>query len=210
PSKTNCVGIKAAAASAASRDPTMGTTVERAPPAAIVDAASASALLAVRGCMDFQTPAKSTPITAAAASDASAHQRGRRGEAKGSRSSSLGDVSTARTRAADATIRAIVPVPAGGSARRLSSARSTISPGSPRRSATIPPRQPRSEMIARTLDAHLQRRLSHAGDALDLLIREALHIMQQKNLPIVLRYLGERPTDVVAPLLVEGRVRSIR
>src|SRR5689334_13593464 len=101
-------------------------------------------------------------------------------------------------------MRLTVPSSTGGNSRRISNARSRIFPVCSR-SVTIHPREARPQKIARPLHSHLERRLADAGDAFDLLVGEAFHVMQQKNLAIVLRHLGECATNLVAPLVVEDR-----
>src|SRR4051794_12796653 len=88
-------------------------------------------------------------------------------------------------------------------------ARSTIGPTSLRRSATVHSSEPSAEKITGALDSHLERRLPDAGDPLDLLVREALEVVQQEDLAIVLGDLGQRAADLVTPLLVEDGVGTI-
>src|SRR3954468_21628551 len=97
----------------------------------------------------------------------------------------------------------------GGSSRSTSMARSTIGLTSLRRSATVHSSETSAEKITGALNSHLERRLPDAGDPLDLLVREALEVVQQEDLAIVLRDLGERAADLVAPFLVEDGVGAV-
>src|SRR5262249_37514807 len=112
-------------------------------------------------------------------------------------------------RAAAATMREIAADSAGGSALSDSTARLNIASSSGRL-PTEHPRQTGTQKVARSLHAHLERRLPNPGDALDLVVAKAFHVMKEKDLAIVFWAVGERALDVLVPFALEDGIRAIR
>src|SRR6185436_18441521 len=137
--------------------------------------------------------------TSAAAARPRVSPQGRRRAGIATTSSSAAGLT--RAAAAAATMRLTASRSSGGSLRSSLTARLTT--GSMCGSVMRHPRQFAAQVIRRALHAHLEGGLLHARHALDLLVRKLFYVVQQKNLSVVFRYLGQRLTHRRAPLVVQ-------